>query len=291
MLPSVGKSFVVGRYNAAVPHLSKRFLHFEGTVNHENFLKRVEASKKIEEEEEEKKHHLSDKLEYRNVGRFKTVRDPSSTFVSLLKMKTEFHDITKKTLTSTMKHILNKAKVSDQSYNPDRVKALGPDLAAAHFIVCRGGGVKFVGENKFIRGKMNRSNEVLPGEKDPSLKVEAIDFSGQGEFVYEAISNLADLKYFKWVSFKNCQYVDNWFLDHLSFSAPNLEYIDLTGCPRFNQFGLSCFYRFKQLKCVNVENVSQSTDFNLACLTLEAEHPGLVFLGLKLKPTPKSVFN
>lgn len=235
-----------------------------------------------------------DPLEFRDIGEFKRgplgERNVPKAVYHFLKKNSIFRGVKNQTFMGTMRNMVAKGKALDQNYNPERVRALGPDLAVAHFIVCRGGGIRFVGDDKFIRGKVNRSYEVLPNEKDPNYKVDGIDFSG-GDFVYEGISNLVDLKYLSWISFRNCTHVDNWFLDHLSCVAPTVEYIDLTGCHKINQLGLSCLYRFKKLKCVNVEDVSDSIEFNLACLTMEAEIPDFIFIGLKLKPTPKSVFN
>lgn len=293
MLSSFGVRNTLCRNSPGILYVCQRHLSMEEFAKQmREKQKRLETYKSITESTEPE---VRDPLEFRDVGEFEESilgrrNAKTGSGFSFLKNNSIFRDVKSHTLMGTMKNILAKTKAIDQAYNPDRVRTLGPDLAAAHFIVCRGGGVKFVGEDKFIRGKKNRSNEVLPGMKDPHYKVEAIDFSN-GDFVYEAISNLADLKYLSWVSFRNCKYVDNWFLDHLSSVAPTVEYIDLTGCHKIDQFGLSCLYRFKKLKCVNVEDVSQTTEFNLTCLTMEAEMPDFVFIGLKLKPKPKSIFS
>lgn len=293
MLSTSGKRFTFSRTFPGISYVCKRHLTLEEFAQKCKLIttKRQNVNKSSTEDEKPK---FRDPLEFRNVGEFKKFlfweRGDAKRDLNLFNKNSILRGVRADTVMGTMKNIAVKSKVKDQSYNPARVEALGPDLAAAHFIVCRGGAVKFVGEDKFIRSGLNKSNEVLPNYKDPNYKVEAIDFS-KGDFVYEAISNLTDLKYLSWVSFKNCKYVDNWFLDYLSAVAPTVEYIDLTGCQKIDHYGLSCLYRFKRLKCVNVENVSQTTVFNLACLTMEAEISDFLFIGLKLKPSPKSAFN
>ncbi|XKL67857.1 hypothetical protein PGB90_003348 [Kerria lacca] len=185
--------------------------------------------------------------------------------------------------------LLLKIKCEDQSYNSERVDILGPDLSAAHFFMCRGAGVKFVSDNNFIRCKRNRSSDVLPNTKDDSYKIEAIDASKM-DLMYEALENLSNLKYLRWLSFENCQNFDNWYLDYLSKIAPNIEYLDLS-YTKIDHHALNCIYRLKNLKYINVEGIGYSELFSLTCLTIEAENPKLVILGLVLRKKPKSVFD
>lgn len=64
---------------------------------------------------------------------------------------------------------------------------LGPDLAAAYFIVHRKGAVKFIGDNtwhKIIKHRFFTSSYKLPTEKVPGLFLEAIDASNT-ELIFE----------------------------------------------------------------------------------------------------------
>lgn len=62
---------------------------------------------------------------------------------------------------------------------------LGPDLAAAHFLVHRGAAIKFIGDNIWI--KRNKFGQYdLPGRKVPGLYLEAIDASDT-ELMFEGI--------------------------------------------------------------------------------------------------------
>lgn len=64
---------------------------------------------------------------------------------------------------------------------------LGPDLAAAHFIVHRNGAVKFVGDNAWHKRKKKGrffTMYELPAQKIPGLFLEAIDASNT-ELMFE----------------------------------------------------------------------------------------------------------
>lgn len=64
---------------------------------------------------------------------------------------------------------------------------LGPDLAAAHFIVHRKGAVKFIGDDVWHKIKKKGrfiSSYELPAQKVPGLFLEAIDASNT-ELMFE----------------------------------------------------------------------------------------------------------
>lgn len=68
---------------------------------------------------------------------------------------------------------------------PERLLFLGPDLAAAHFLVHRDAAVKFVGENVWIK-KDKKGRYDLPGRRVPDLFIEAIDASDT-ELMFEGL--------------------------------------------------------------------------------------------------------
>lgn len=187
---------------------------------------------------------------------------------------------------------MNKRVLRQQSYDPEHVEMVGADLACSYIFVTSGGAIKFLGEDHFLRAKSRFDSYSLPVDKNEKFKIEAIDAS-KIPLVYEALRNLKDLKYLRWISFSGCVNFDNWFLDYLSAMAPNIEYLDLSHCPKIDHNGLSCIYRFRKLKCLNVEGISNNDVFKFACLSLESENPNLAIVGIPLmsKPKPKSVFD
>lgn len=69
---------------------------------------------------------------------------------------------------------------------------LGPDLAAAHFLVHRDAAVKFVGDDAWYK-KDAANNYSLPGRRIPDLYLEAIDASNTElmfEGIFEGISSV-----------------------------------------------------------------------------------------------------
>uniref|UniRef100_A0A1I7WUS9 Polypeptide N-acetylgalactosaminyltransferase n=1 Tax=Heterorhabditis bacteriophora TaxID=37862 RepID=A0A1I7WUS9_HETBA len=71
----------------------------------------------------------------------------------------------------------------DQRMIPERLLFLGPDLAAAHFLVHRGAAVKFIEDKNWYKRYKNDPYN-LPGRKIPGLFLEAIDASGT-ELMFE----------------------------------------------------------------------------------------------------------
>lgn len=178
-------------------------------------------------------------------------------------------------------------EVHDQTYNPQRVGILGPNLSAATFFVYRGAAVKFVGKNSMCTFK---ERNTLPNSRDPAFLIEALDLTGL-EFHYEALEHLKELEHLKCLSFKGSSMFSNWYLDRLTAVAPELEYLDISYCKNVDTNGLHCLYRMKNLKCLNVEGISDSLEFRLSCLTIESERPDFVILGIIQKPKAKTAFD
>ena len=73
------------------------------------------------------------------------------------------------------------------SFVQERHEFLGPDLATAHFVVARGGAVRFKGIDEWF--EMNDKEEIgFPRVKIPDMFVEAIDVSGTS-MMYQSFDN------------------------------------------------------------------------------------------------------
>lgn len=161
-----------------------------------------------------------------------------------------------------------------QTYLPERSQQLGSDLAAAHFIVYRGGAVKFYGENRWIKAD-DFGNYSLPVHYDGSKVLEAIDCSKM-EIYYEGLSNLKDLKRLQWLSFQDCETVDDWCLDRISYLfRDTVVYLDLRDCPNYTWRGLGALYKMNKLKILYVDDIQLSRSFELTCLMLQDVNPSL----------------
>lgn len=188
---------------------------------------------------------------------------------------------------------MRKIAVEKSTLDYTRLEQLGADISAAMFYIKYYGSVKFVGRRGFISIKSPK--EVLnqiPNKRDPNFQVEALELSEMASFVYESLNHLQYLKHLKWISFKGLKTFDNWCFDRLCVVAPNLEFLDISGCTNIDHYAFHGIYRLKRLKCINVADISDTPEFRLTCLTVEAEHPSLVFLGIveRKRPKKKSAF-
>lgn len=167
-----------------------------------------------------------------------------------------------------------------QAFDAERYRILGADLAAAHFVVHRGGAVRFKGDKEWTKSKSDGSY-TLPTKYVAGLYIEAIDCS---EMVlrHQGLDNILDLQSLRWLSLANNDLVDDWTLDSISGSyGETLQYLDLSNCPKISYRGLSCFYRFKKLDTLVVNGIANSDEFKLACMMLEDLKPMLTIKGIE----------
>uniref|UniRef100_A0A1B0D3R3 Uncharacterized protein n=1 Tax=Phlebotomus papatasi TaxID=29031 RepID=A0A1B0D3R3_PHLPP len=164
-----------------------------------------------------------------------------------------------------------------QSYIPERHEILGSDLAAAHFIVYRGGRVKFVGDPKWVQKDEDTDEYELPRLYDEGYKVEAIDCSRMLLY-YEGLENLRCLFHLKQLSFHDIPVFDDWCLDRVSGSEfHNLQELDLTGT-KITSRGLCALYRLPRLQKLSLtlpENEVAIAEMKLTGAMLEEAIPGL----------------
>ncbi|XP_011254274.1 distal membrane-arm assembly complex protein 2 [Camponotus floridanus] len=161
----------------------------------------------------------------------------------------------------------------NQRFIPERHEVLGTDLAAAHFIVFRGGRVKFKGNTYWVK-KDEKGSYDLPNIYDHHYILEAVDAS-KVNLYYEGLSNLCGLNKLKWLSLKDSENIDDWGLDKISAEFPELEYLDISGCKNITERGLESLYRMINLKTLIVTNHYKSVAFELTCFMLEDCMPNL----------------
>ncbi|GAB6024461.1 hypothetical protein CHUAL_009620 [Chamberlinius hualienensis] len=177
-----------------------------------------------------------------------------------------------------MKQKLEKAAEQDQRFIQQRLDILGPDLAAAHFIVHRGGAVKFKDTSMWIR-KNDAGTYVLPRKYIPRLFIEAVDLFGV-PIIHTGLRNLEDLSHCRWMNFRGCQNVDDFFMDWLGNYKDKLEYLDISNCPLLTERGVSSLARISCLKHLNVTNLVNMKNPKLVCLLLDDELPNCQIVGV-----------
>lgn len=160
-----------------------------------------------------------------------------------------------------------------QQYVSERHEQLGNELAAAHFIIFRGGSVKFLHEKEWKQVN-DEGDYNLPTKFHPGWKVEAIKCDYMTLY-YEGLENIRCLPNMKFLSFHNVKTFDDWCLDRVSGSEfVRLEVLDLSGT-KITANGLQCLYRIPTLKLLIVDDPKVSVEFELACALLEEAIPKL----------------
>lgn len=160
-----------------------------------------------------------------------------------------------------------------QQYLPERNAVLGDDLAAAHFVVFRGGAVKFLGEKNWIRKDKN-GNYDLPGHYSPDKVVEAIDCSDMNLY-YEGLDNLRNLNKIQWLSLRGCKNMDDWCMDRIAGSLTSLEYLDIRNCDNITERGIGALYKITKLETLLLDDRTKTKSLELTCLMLQELLPKL----------------
>ncbi|EEB10954.1 conserved hypothetical protein [Pediculus humanus corporis] len=150
-----------------------------------------------------------------------------------------------------------------QQYLPGRKAILKPDLAAAHFIISRGGIVKFKGQKNWISLK---ESSLLPSVYSPGYFVEAIN-AEKTNLCFEGLQNICQLEYLKSLSLKGLKEINDWCLDWITNEFQNqIEDLDISFCTNITHRGIPSLHRFENLKTLTLEGISEAPEFKLACL-------------------------
>ncbi|KAJ8983762.1 hypothetical protein NQ317_006094 [Molorchus minor] len=161
-----------------------------------------------------------------------------------------------------------------QSYIPERHQMLGNELAAAHFIVYRGGAVKFFNEDIWIKADDNKEYS-LPSQYEPDKHLQAIDCTDMNLY-YEGLINLDGLKQLEWLSLNGCEKMDDWCMDKISnIFSHSLIYLDIRNCPNISEKGIGALYKLRNLKILYMDDFLRSTTYELTCLLLQEVNPDL----------------
>ncbi|XP_064541144.1 distal membrane-arm assembly complex protein 2 [Drosophila montana] len=160
-----------------------------------------------------------------------------------------------------------------QQFVPERHKILGPELAAAHFVLYRGGAAKFLNDNRWHRASEDGEFN-LPNKFNASFKLEALRCDNM-QLYYEGLENLRCLEHLKFLSFHNVKTFDDWCLDRITGADyPHLEVLDISNTA-ITERGLACLYRLPKLKLLIINDPKQSLEMELAAAMLELAMPPL----------------
>lgn len=165
-------------------------------------------------------------------------------------------------------------KIVMQGYIAQRHDILGNELAAAHFILFRGGAVKFFDEDRWIKADAQKRFE-LPNQYVEDKILQAIDCNGM-DIYFEGLVNFRNLRNVEWLSFNECDNIDDWCMDRISnIFSHSLSYLDLRDCPKITERGLGALYKMRNLKILYVDDIYLSNEFEMTCIMLQQLNPDL----------------
>lgn len=211
------------------------------------------------------KHKLATKLKIFDRG-----SRPSTDFIVMMNAP---WDVSKNGLTKWWRRKHREMEIYDQRFVKERHQILGSNLAAAHFLVHRGGKVKFAHSPDWVV-KDEDDEYDLPQNYVSGYVVEAIDANGINLY-YEGLQNISHLNGLKFFSLRGCKPIDDFCLDRISSQYPRLEHLDVSNCKNVSERGLEALYRMRSLKTLVVTNHHASPAFELTCLMLEDCIPDL----------------
>ncbi|CAK9798591.1 Distal membrane-arm assembly complex protein 2 [Anthophora plagiata] len=165
------------------------------------------------------------------------------------------------------------AKMVEEDQYKEYVK-LGPDLAAAKFVIYFGGKVRFKNHSEWLDETKKHEISKLPTEYDATYILEELDLNGY-PLRFEHLQFILNLYYLKKLSFKGCKSIDDWALDKISVEYPSLEHLDISECENVTERGLEALYRMPNLKRLTTTNFHGTAAFDLTCFMLEDVNPYL----------------
>ncbi|XP_064600360.1 distal membrane-arm assembly complex protein 2-like [Liolophura sinensis] len=160
---------------------------------------------------------------------------------------------------------------TEHRYDEEKVKAMGCDIAAAHFVVKHGGAVKFLGRDRW-HWKTEERKSYLPQRFVEGLTVEAIDASNT-TMMYSSFDNLANLPSLVYLKLSDCQYIDDWCLSRFHMFADTLHFLDISGCPRVTERGLATLHHLENLKGLKISNMTGVDNKELVMILMEEMLP------------------
>lgn len=190
---------------------------------------------------------------------------------SYLQMIVQPWDFTPSNIKKAINNRVLKREAFLQSFIPERLEKLGPDLATAHFVCFRKGKVRFKGHEEWTTYD---TLNTIPNLYHPDYIIEDIAYDGIPLY-YPGVENIRDLPSCKSISIKNSPYFDDWCLDRLSGNnLPSLETLDLRGATQLTHRSMGCIYRLTGLKKLLV-TTNDTIEWKLSIAMLEEMNTNL----------------
>lgn len=167
--------------------------------------------------------------------------------------------------------------IDGQRFIRERLISVGPDLAAAHFLLSRGCKVRFKGQTTWMTFD---DCDNLPQQFQDDWELEAINASNSS-LIYEGFSNLRNLTSLKYLDLSYGKHINAWVMDRVSGEySESLTYLDLSGCRNVNWNALEPIWRLSNLQTLVLRDMNHIRDLKLICLMLLDVFPNLEIRGV-----------
>lgn len=114
----------------------------------------------------------------------------------------------------------------------DRIKAVGPDRAAAEWLIRCGASVKWAGAEHF-----HSDYNTLPATSSRNYRIEEIDAT-DSSIMHLGFPYLKDLKLLKAITLKRCHYISDEALFMLECRKESLQAIEVISCGNVTDAGI-----------------------------------------------------
>ncbi|KAG6926283.1 distal membrane-arm assembly complex protein 2 [Chelydra serpentina] len=154
----------------------------------------------------------------------------------------------------------------------------GDNVAAAYFVLCNRGRVRFQGQESWFCVDQNGkySSDFLQLRDVP---VVAVDLAGS-VLNYDGLDNLVKLTALKSLDLSRCPHVDDWALTRLHVFKDSLEELSLAGCPRVTERGLACLHQLEHLRRLDLSHLPSVPAPGLIRILVEEMLPWCEVVGL-----------
>ena len=165
----------------------------------------------------------------------------------------------------------------DHKFNPTRHGVLGPELAAAHFVLARGGRVQFHGDQDFWW----RDARPLPAAYDHRFRIKHLVVGGEKlNLTHEGVDNLSNLRYCETLDVSLSPRLNDFAFDKLYRQfrhSRTLATLDVSGCAGFSHRSLEAAYRVPSLQTLIAVDTpaAKHAHFDLIELLLKDANPRL----------------
>ncbi|XP_054043630.1 distal membrane-arm assembly complex protein 2 [Rissa tridactyla] len=127
----------------------------------------------------------------------------------------------------------------------------GDDVAAAIFTLSCGGGVRFEGQDGWLRPEGQWRPEVL---RHLHVPVVALDLSGS-PLTYHGLDNLVGLRRLRQLDLSECPHLDDWALGRLHVFGASLRELSVARCPLVTERGLATLHHLRELRLLDVSGL------------------------------------